>query len=107
MNDILLIYVTCINKNQAKDIGLKLLEKKLCACINIIPETHASYFWPPKSGKIASETEAVLLVKTLRDKQEQVITEIKKLHSDEVPCIIVIPSQVNDEYLEWMNGEIK
>lgn len=108
MTEMILIYVTCKNKAQAKKIGLHLLKKRLCACINVIPETHPAYLWPPKSGKIAEGKEALLLVKTLRDRYEDVEREVRKLHSYSIPAIFALPVlAVEQNFLNWLEGEVK
>lgn len=104
----ILIYVTCNSKVEAEKIGKSLLKKRLCACINILPEIDAQYFWPPKVDKIAMGKETVLLVKTVEEKYEEVESEITKLHSDDTPCIFAVPiSHVSQKYSRWLQGEIK
>lgn len=108
MTEMILVYVTCENKVQAKKIGLHLLKERLCACINIIPETHPAYLWPPRSGKIVEGKEALLLVKTLKDRYENVEREVKRLHSYSTPAIFAIPVvNVEQNYLNWLEGEVK
>lgn len=107
MTDILLIYVTCESVAQAKKIGRYLLEKRLCACVNIFPHTEPLSLWPPRSGKIEEGKETVLLIKTLESKYKEVETEVLKLHSYEVPCILAIPiAHVSEKYREWLKGEL-
>lgn len=107
MTDVLLVYVTCTDENQAKNIGKVLLKKKLCACIKVISHSYAAFFWPPKSDKLTEETEAVLLIKTHKVKFSAIEKEITMIHSDQTPCILGIPiAFVNQNYLEWLNGEI-
>ena len=82
MKDLLLVYITCESEDQAKDIGVHLMNKKLCACVNIFPNIIPMFFWPPKSGKIDKTTE---------DKYKQLEKEVHKIHTYEVPCVIAIP----------------
>ena len=108
MTDILLIYVTCASVEEAKKIGKKLLEKRLCACVNIIDNANPMFLWPPKSGKIDESQETILLVKTLEKKYSGVEREITKLHSYDTPCIIAIPAvHVAGKYYDWLKEEIE
>ncbi|NTU46662.1 divalent-cation tolerance protein CutA [Candidatus Roizmanbacteria bacterium] len=108
MTNIILIYTTCKDVEQAKQIGKHLLEKRLCACINIFPEMNSLYFWPPKSGTIDEGKEAVLIVKTLESKYQEVEKEIHKVHSYDVPCIMAISlAHVSKDYGEWIEGEVE
>ena len=104
----ILVYTTCESAEEAKKIGKILLQKKLCACINIIPNMESASLWPPKSGKIEEANEVVLVVKTLESKYQEVEDEIKKNHSYDMPCIFSIPIlKVSGEYSSWVNGELK
>lgn len=101
------IYVTCRDSKEAEKIGKHLLKRRLCACINIIPETHPFYLWPPKSRKIEGDKEAVLIVKTLESKYKVIETEILKLHSYTVPCIAAIPIvHMFKKYSDWLKEEL-
>lgn len=117
MDDLILIYTTWESVKQARDAGKKLLEKRVCACVNIYPEMHPMFFWPPKTnkqslasyaGKIDESKEVVMIVKTLKSKYKELEKEIYKIHTYDVPCIIAIPTyKVNKDYLDWIKGEIK
>lgn len=104
----ILIYITCENKKQAKEIGRKLLEKRLTACVNIIPQINSLFLWPPKEGKIKGAKEAVLIVKTEDNKFKAVEKEVLKLHSYETPFIGAIElKKVHQPYLSWLKSELK
>jgi periplasmic divalent cation tolerance protein len=92
-------YITCKNKAEAKKIANALLKKKLIACANIFP-VDSLYKW---KGKLNSDKEAVLLAKTNKD----IAKEVKKLHSYECPCIIKINAAANKEFANWLNAELK
>lgn len=107
MADLLLVYITCESLQQAQTIGKHLLDKRLCACINIIPQIETAYFWPAKSGKLEEGQEAVLIAKTLEYKYQELEDEIYKIHSYTVPCVIALPAQhVSQKYYEWIKGEL-
>ena len=57
----LCIYVTCTDLKQAKVIGKVILEKKLCACVNIIPKMHSLYIW---NNQLEESEEIILLIIT-------------------------------------------
>lgn len=114
----ILVFTTCKNRKEAERIGMALLKKRLAACTVIIPKVYSAYFWPPKppSGspftkveeKIEKASEAILLVKTLKQKFPAVEREVKRLHSYRVPMIAEIPIlRVHGRYLEWLKREIK
>lgn len=108
MTNMILIYITCKNLAEAKTIGKHLLDKRLCACINMFDGMKSLYFWPPKSGILEEATETVLLVKTLEDKFDSIEKEVTALHSSDTPCLIAIPVlNASKKYFDWINGEIQ
>ncbi len=105
---LIMMYVTCDSVKQAEDIAAHLMGKKLCGCVNIYPEMQPMFFWPPKSGKIDKSKEVVLIVKSVESKLKSIEEEIKKVHTYDIPCIITIPTiAVNDEYYNWLIGEME
>lgn len=109
MSKIILIYVTCPSVQVAEDIGTALLTDRLCACVNIIPGMKSLYFWPPKTGKIEKSEEAILLIKTVSSKYEQVEHTVARLHPSNCPCIIQFTTILNgyQPYLKWLQDEVK
>jgi len=89
---------------EAKKIAKALLEKRLIACGNIVPEIVSIYWW---KGKIQEQTECLLLAKTIKKLIPKVIAEVEKIHSYEVPCIefIKINAQ-NKEFRQWAEKEL-
>jgi len=107
MSDLILIYITCSNTEEAKKIGKHLLDKRLCACINIFDGMNSFYFWPPRTGTIEEAHETILLVKTFSEKFESIEKEVSAIHSSDTPCLIAIPTvNVSKKYFEWIKGEV-
>jgi periplasmic divalent cation tolerance protein len=98
-----IIYITCRDSAEAERIGKALVEKRLAACVNIIPETTSLYRW---EGKIQEERESLLLVKTRTSLTGKITKIVKSLHSYSTPCIISLPITKGDkDYLEWIEKE--
>ncbi len=100
-----IIYTVCSSYEEAKMIGKKMVQEKMCACVNIIPEMESIYFW---DGKIVEDKEVILLIKTHQGYFDTISQKIKELHSYEVPCIFSLHAQhVTNDYLTWMNNYIE
>lgn len=99
----IIIYVTYPNMGEANNAILYLLKKKLIACANSFPIKAASCW----TGKIAECDEIVSILKTKKENWEKVKSEIKKIHSYKVPCIMKIDVQANEEYENWVNSKTK
>ena len=98
-----LVYVTCKDKKEAEKIAIHLLRKRLIACANVFP-IKSMYWW---QGKIANDKENVIIAKTNNKNFKKVVSEVKKIHSYEIPCILKINATANKEYEGWANKEIR
>jgi periplasmic divalent cation tolerance protein len=96
-------YVPCGSKEEAKKISQILLEEKLAACVNIIQST-SRYM---SEDDLEKADEWIILAKTLPERFDALKERAEELHSYDVPCIIGIPVvDVNDKYLEWVNKQL-
>lgn len=87
---------------QSEEIAGDLLEKRLCACVNILP-VRSSYHW---KGELCREEEHLLIIKTTDERSDAVIKRIGEIHSYEVPEAIVLPVTGGYEpYLRWVTEE--
>ncbi len=105
MTDIRFLYVTTKDVEQARSIAETLLERRLIACANIIPQMESIYRW---QDKIEHSTEAILILKTQKNLVDQAQKAVLELHSYEVPCILTIPIESGAQgYLDWLQAEGK
>lgn len=96
-----LIFTTCKNEAEARMLGKALVEKKLAACVNILPAMSSICMW---EGEVKEMTEVKMLVKTKTEKMNDVFLTIKAMHSYEVPEIQVIDITTgNLAYFNWMD----
>lgn len=97
------IYSTIGDIEDARRIAHTLVEEKLVACVNIIPNIESFYRW---EGKIEDDEECIFIAKTVDENIDKTITRIKSLHPYELPDIIVIPIIGGlVEYLEYIKNE--
>lgn len=94
------MYITVKDADEARRIGLVLVQEKLVACVNYFP-IQSIYRW---EGKIEENAEVVLLVKTRKSLVQKVIARTKALHSYAVPCIESWPIESGyPPFLQWIN----
>ncbi len=95
------VLVTAKDVVEAERIARGLLEKKLAACCNIVPEVRSLYWW---QGKIEDATEVLMVVKTRRELFPEITAAVKALHSYTVPEIVMLPIvEGSSEYLRWVD----
>ena len=96
-----IVFTTCADKESAKAIAMLLVEKRLAACVQMIP-IESIYIW---EDKICDDSETALLIKSKTALFEEISTAIKDNHSYEVPEIIQIPITAgHSDYLKWIDG---
>ena len=94
-----LIITTC-EESKAEEIAGQLLSEKLVACVNLIGPVKSKYWW---EGKIETEHECILFIKTRDDLVTAAKRRIKEIHPYQVPEIISLKvEEVNSEYLAWI-----
>ena len=98
-------YITCANIKEAKKISSVLVKKKMIACANIFTNIQSVFLW---KKKVNFSKEVIIMGKTTKKLQTKIISEVKNLHSYEVPCIVFskIPSG-NKEFLKWINNSTR
>jgi periplasmic divalent cation tolerance protein len=104
MTDKLLILTTTSSESEAKKIAQMLVERRLAACVNVIPRMHSVYRW---KDKVESAEEFLLLIKTRKESESAVQAAIRELHSYDVPECISIPIDGGSaEYLKWITESL-
>ena len=81
-------------------LALQLVEKRLAACVNIVPQVHSVYRW---QGNIESDSEQLLLIKTVEERLGELKTALFAMHPYEVPEFVVLrPAELSDAYRSWL-----
>jgi periplasmic divalent cation tolerance protein len=93
------VYITVRDADEARRIGLALVQEKLAACVNYFP-VQSIYRW---QGKIEENAEVALLVKTRKSLVQKIVARTKSLHSYELPCIESWTVESGyPPYLQWI-----
>jgi periplasmic divalent cation tolerance protein len=101
----IVILITTGTDKEAQRIADVLLKHRRAACVNIVP-TVSSWFW--WEGKIESDRECLLIVKTKASALEELVSLVREVHSYDVPEIIALPILGgNPDYLDWIAKEVK
>jgi periplasmic divalent cation tolerance protein len=100
MTDKRIVLSTVGSEEEARKIARELIERRLAACVNIVPQIESVYRW---QGKIESSREWLLLIKTTAEQFEKVRDAIRELHSYDLPeCIAIVIEDGSPEYLGWL-----
>jgi len=100
----IVMLVTTASTAEAAEIAKHLVEKRLAACCSIIQNVQSIYWW---EGKITEDAEVMLIIKTIKSAESNVIESIKVLHSYQVPEIISLQMVGGfDKYFQWIDDNV-
>ncbi len=100
MTDVRVVLVSCKDDEQAGRIARGLVEKKLAACVNLLPQIRSLYTW---KGKLEETKEVLLMAKTQAHLVKRLEEEVRRGHSYECPEILSMPvDQGFEPYLAWV-----
>ena len=87
MNELIIIKTTVKNKVTKNNIVSELIKNDYVSCINVIENVSSHYKW---QGKVESEKEDILFIKTMKRNEKLVYEIIRVMHDYEIPEIITI-----------------
>lgn len=103
MTDIVSVYATFADPDEAERIARALVDERLAACANILGPCRSIYRW---RGKAEQADEVAALFKARADKAAALLERIAALHSYEVPAAVVWPViAALPAYAEWVKAE--
>lgn len=96
-----IVVVTSVGtEEQANLIARELVERRHASCVNIVPAVRSVYRW---KGRVCSDSEYLLLVKTLATEFEAVRSTIAELHTYELPEVLAFTIADGDRaFLDWL-----
>ena len=99
------VYTTWPSIVEAERAGRALVERRLCACVNILPGMVSYYWW---RGAVERGDEVVMIIKTRASLAEAVRGAVKEMHSYTTPAILVIALEaVDPDYHAWIEAETR
>ena len=103
MERAVLVYTTWPSIVEAERAGRTLVERRLAACVNILPGMVSHYWW---EGKIERAEEVVMIIKTRASMAGPVGEAVKELHTYKTPAFMVLPVEKADkDYHAWITQE--
>jgi len=95
-----LVLSTAGTEDEAQRIARALVEDQLAACVSVAPKITSVYRW---KGAVLTETEWLLLIKTRRELFPRVQEAVRRLHSYELPELLLVPVEGGEaSYLRWL-----
>lgn len=103
-DQIMIVYITCADTDEARQIARALVEERLAASVNIT-QHETVYHW---QGALVDGTEAAMIAKTTARLYDDLEARVRQLSSYVVPCIIAWPIERGlAAYAEWARRELE
>jgi periplasmic divalent cation tolerance protein len=102
VTDKIVVLNTCGTEDEALKVARLLVERKLAACVNVLPGLRSIYRW---KGAVEDSSEHLLVIKTSRALLGAVRSALEEVHSYDLPEVIALPIvDGSQRYLEWLEG---
>lgn len=95
---------TFADADTAREAARTLVEERLAACANIVPQVESIYRW---QGRIESSAEVLVIFKTTRERYPAFEQRLRALHPYEVPEIVALDIAAGlPAYLSWIADSV-
>eukprot|EP00760_Papus_ankaliazontas_P020880 PhM_4_TR18599/c0_g2_i1/m.96967/K03926/cutA; periplasmic divalent cation tolerance protein len=93
-------WITAPTQVVAESIASTLVEKRLAACVNLIPNITSVYTW---EGKVNKDSEVLLMAKTQTALVPSLVDAVKAVHPYDVPEVISAELGAGlPDYMKWV-----
>ena len=91
--------------DQARPIAEAVVERRLAACVNIVPGVESIYRW---EGRVEHDAEALLVIKTTRAAVAPLTESIRALHPYENFELVALEvAGGSPPYLSWISESVR
>lgn len=98
------VLVTFPDRERAIAAARTIVEEQLAACVNVIGDVRSIYRW---DGQVHDDAEVLCVIKTRRERFEQLRARVVALHPYEVPEVIAMAiDEAHGPYLEWLVKQV-
>lgn len=105
MEQAMLVLTNMADAESAHSLARALVERRLAACVNLLPGVQSVYRW---QGAVEEAEEVTLLIKTSTDRYGELEQAIRQLHPYALPEVIAVPVQAGfPPYLNWITLETR
>ncbi len=97
-----IVLSTAGSEEEGARLAKLLVERKLCACVNLVPGIRSFYRW---DGAVQDDAEVLLIIKTTKEKLQALSEHLAENHSYDVPEVLALDvDRGSASYLDWLAG---
>lgn len=105
MTEMLLVFTTFAAEEDAARVVRTLVEERLIACGNLLPQARSLYRW---QGAVEDQREVVAILKTRKQDWAALQSRLHELHPYETPeCVAVRIAAGAPKYLAWLDESLR
>jgi periplasmic divalent cation tolerance protein len=105
MTDHIVVLSTCSSAEEAERLAQMLVERRLAACVSVVPGIRSFYRW---QNAVESADEWLLVAKSSRDLFSALSAALEQAHSYEVPELLALPVVAGAaNYLNWLASSVR
>lgn len=98
----LIVFCTCPDRPSAEALAQHLVERRLAACVNLLPGVRSIYRW---QDAVERADEIQLLIKTVHERFEALRAAVQAMHPYELPELIAVEAAAGSvPYLDWIGA---
>ena len=97
LGELFVVITTEADENIAKNLAKEILGRRFAACVSLT-EINSYFWWEEKTEQ---NNEVQLLIKTTKNKLDNLLELINKLHSYQTPELLYWKVTANNPYIEW------
>lgn len=100
-----LVFVTAPDADTARKLAGTILQARLAACVNIVPQIESHYWW---QGKMDRSDEVLMIIKTTKARVKSLEKLVLQHHPYDTAEFVAFPaSMVTAKYLAWVRESVK
>lgn len=96
------VFTTFESKAEADLFAENAVSRRLAACVNVVGPVASTYWW---RGVREKTEEFLALAKTSETRVQELVAELKRDHSYELPEVTVLKVSGSREYVDWVMQE--
>ena len=102
---VVVAFSTFPSPEKAAEVAQTLVREGLVACVNLVGPIRSIYSW---KGELCDDAETLAIVKTTRERFEDMRARLVALHPYEVAEVIALPVEAGHlPYLSWVAAQTK
>jgi len=105
VTEMLMVFTTFADADDAARVVRTLVEERLIACGNLLPGVRSLYRW---EGKVADQPEVMVLMKTRKQDWSALMSRLHELHPYRTPeCVAVRIASGAPAYMAWLEAALE